>query len=46
MCENSYLRTEAQGALALGKLIGAFLSGIIADKYVDLLIYGFNFIKF
>lgn len=33
VCENTMLRTEAQSSLALGKLIGAFVFGIIADKY-------------
>lgn len=33
VCENTVLRTEAQSSLALGKLIGAFVFGIIADKY-------------
>lgn len=33
VCENSVMRTGAQSSLALGKLIGAFVFGIIADKY-------------
>lgn len=33
VCENTILRTEAQSSLAFGKMIGAFVFGIIADKY-------------
>lgn len=48
ICDREILRTTVQVALYIGKFVGAFVFGIIADKYTDtapVKIFFFYFMK-